>query len=460
MDTSLNALIKNEIDRLEARKRDKEIRLKVYAGQIYTDDYLINCFPIKYKKQERLQQLKQLLFFLASAYNISNVKINNGIYFTKDTFVKAGIKINNPQTMANWIRGLKNCGLIYVINNHYQFGHGNENFSKIYGFNQYGIVKSFLKEYKEYIEKRRPEAIPNSVVSLSKDVTAEVFTKKQEPVINSGLSKSNQNLIYNFDKSSLADFTKGTLDDFERMLNEYNSDKSEFNKKTLCLKCEGRKITGRAYSKYIATEKDLPLEGHFTDRTEWCKDNNLKYRYDIKAAVPRISHLLFTGEWKDPDYDFYSEMVKCSNMEMPREYMKKIHMRLRFGNSPEKSFYEFCYANKDVIRHRYPGGECYEHFLQNVRPGLLSDWRKLYKIVEDLEGSDHSSSVFYFESFLELYVVWKLKQMGITAYNIYDEFFYDKECDIASVIAEAANYMYRKIGEYNNGKHSFRVRSV
>ena len=67
---------------------------------------------------------------------------------------------------------------------------------------------------------------------------------------------------------------------------------------------------------------------------------------------------------------------------------------------------------------------------------------------EELEGKDHTSSVFYFESYLELYVVWKLKQMGITAYNIYDEFFYDKECDIASIIAEAANYMYNKVGTY------------
>lgn len=459
MDTSLNSLIKNEVDRLEARKRDKEIYLKMYAGQIYTDDYLISCFPIKYKKQERLQQLKQLLFFLASTYNISDVKNNNGIYFTKDTFSKAGIKISNPQTMTNWIQGLKNCGLIYVINNHYQFGHGDENFSKLYGFNQYGIVKSFSKEYKEYIEKHKSEIVPNSVVNLSKDITAEVFTKKQKSVINSGLSKFNQNLIYNFDKNILIDFTKGTLDEFEQMLNEYNSDKSEFNRKILRFKCEGRKITGRAYSKYIATEKDFPLEGYFTDRTEWCKDNNLKYRYDIKSAVPHISHLLFTGEWKNPDYDFYYEMARRFNTEMPRDYMKEIHMRLRFGNSPEKSFYEFCYANKDVIRQRYPNGERYEYFLQKVRPELLFDWRKLYKIVEDLEGSDHSSSVFYFESFLELYVVWKLKQMGITAYNIYDEFFYDKECDIVSVIAEAANYMYQKIGEYNE-KHGFRLRSV
>ena len=38
--------------------------------------------------------------------------------------------------------------------------------------------------------------------------------------------------------------------------------------------------------------------------------------------------------------------------------------------------------------------------------------------------------------------------MGITAYNIYDEFFYDKECDIASIIAEAANYMHNKVGTY------------
>jgi hypothetical protein len=65
----------------------------------------------------------------------------------------------------------------------------------------------------------------------------------------------------------------------------------------------------------------------------------------------------------------------------------------------------------------------------------------------------------YFESFLELYVVWRLKQLGITAYNIYDEFFYDKPYDIASIIEEGANYMYQKIRNYDD-RFNLRKRSI
>jgi hypothetical protein len=301
-----------------------------------------------------------------------------------------------------------------------------------------------------------------NLVDISKDIKVEVFDRKQKVQIRSAFAKFNQNLVYNFNKDSLVEFTKGTIDDFEKMLNEYNEGKNEFNKKVIRFKCDKNKISGRAYSQYIKTEKDDIENGYATDRTDWCKENNLAYRYDIKSAVPRISHLMHTGTWKNEDFDFYEYMSKRmsedSGMYLPRDYMKEIHMRLRFGQSPEKSFNDFCYSNRDLIRARYPSGDAYEMYLTNIRPNLLLDWRKLYNIVEELEGDDHSSAVFYFESFLELYVVWKLKQLGVTAYNIYDEFFYDKPYDIASIIEEGANYMYQKIRDYddrfNIGKRS------
>lgn len=426
--TELGILIENECNTLSARRRDRDV-FKLFGGQVYSDNHFISLFPLKYKVNERLAQLKELIFFLASTYNIDKVKKNRGIFFTKDTFEKAGIHISH-QMQSIWIEGMKRCGLIYVLNNRYKFNHGAENFSKLYGFDVYGVIKSFPTEYKEYIDKHKIETPPDSVVEISENITAEVFENKKDSKI----------------KDNITHFTKNTLKEFERMLQEYNEDKTEYNKKRFKFKCKGNKITGRAYSNYIATEKDDFYE---TDRTLWCKKNNLKYRYDIKSAVPRISHLMHTGEWKDADFDFYEEMSRRSGIGLSRNHMKEVHMRLRFSQSAEKSFSEFLYANSKIVKKRYYNCGNYDYFCQDVRPRLLNDWRKLYSIVEDLEGTDHSSAVFYFESFIELYVVWKLKQMGVTAYNIYDEFFYDKECDITSIIKEAANYLYEKIGEYN-----------
>ncbi len=437
----LSTLIQNEYEKDEKR-RENQLKFLAYQGQIYTDQYLIDNFPLKLKVKERLAQLKNLLFFLASTYNISDVKNNRGIFFTKNTFLKAGMDISGQQR-SNWIKGMKRCGLLYVVNNHYQFNHGDENFCKLYGLNQYGIIKSFPKEYQEYLETHKSVVNPDSVVKISDDILIDVFNKKEKQTVRGGLTASNEKPTEDYDKQKIVDFTKGTISDFKRMLDEYNEDKSEFNRKTLHFKCDGNKITGRAYSKYISTEKD---DFYATNRTVWCEQNGLKYRYDIKSAVPRISHLLATGEWKGPDFDFYQAMIDMSGLNFSRDYMKSVHMRLRFGKTPEKSFSEFCFSNSNLIKKHYPSGMPYEEWLSVVRPRIFEDWKKLFSICEQLEGSDHSSSVFYFESYLELYVVWKLKQMGVTAYNIYDEFFYDKECDISSIIAEAANYMYTKVG--------------
>lgn len=426
VNATLKLLIKNEI--ANDNKDYKKSNLIFYSGQIYDDNFIIDKFPLKYKVEDKLKQIKQLLFFLASTNNIDYVRNNKGIFFTKDTFIKSGINISNPQTMSNWIKGLKNCGIIYTLNNHYQFGHGLDNFSKLYGFNKEGIIKSFKYEYENYIKRNS-----SNIFNMSKDIKIET----DEPT-------------FFYDKNELNHFTKGTIKDFERMLDEYNEGKSNYNKKILHFKCKKNKITGRAYSNYIATEKDDPFNNIITDRTIWCKENNLSFRYDVTSMTSHISYLLKNGIWKNSNYDFYKEISDKSELGLSRDYMKKIYMRLKFGKSAEKSFYDFCYANKNIIRKRYNSKTLYDYYLNCVKPQLLYDWKKLYKIVETIEGNEHSSSVFYFESFLELYVVWKLKKLGITAYNIYDEFFYDKECDIESIIVEGANYMYKKIEEYEH----------
>ena len=182
----LNALIKNEYDK-DVERNKQRLEIMTYSGQIYTDDYLIEHFPLKLKVEERLKKLKELMFFLASSYNIGDVKQNHGIYFTKDTFLKAGLDISGMQ-QSNWIKGMKNCGIIYVINKHYQFGHGDENFCKLYGLNQLGIIKSFPHEYQKYLEEHEDKPTANTVVDIANNITVEVFNKKQKQTIDSSKS--------------------------------------------------------------------------------------------------------------------------------------------------------------------------------------------------------------------------------------------------------------------------------
>lgn len=432
MDSTLKTLISYDFKRREKSKK-LDFELSFYNGDIFTDKHIISEFPLKYKIEEKLQACKKLIFFLALNYNNTSVKKNRGIFFTPTTFEAAGLKGVSTRQQSNWIKGLINCGFLYTIDDKFYFGVKSK--SKIYGLNYVGIIKSFPEEFAEYNSIYRGVESPK-FISLSEYVTVDVLNDEHI---------SNNVIIDNFNKDALNEFTKGTLSDFILKLNEYNSDKNDFNKKIFKFKYKNNKITGRAYSRYISTRKD---EFFDTDRTEWKKENNLAYTYDIKSAVPRISHLLTTGEWKEPDFDFYSEMIKRANVNLLRDHIKSIHMRLRFGSTAKRSFNEFCFANKDFIKTNFKTREELSYFYNIIKPAMFIDWKKLYEIVEDLEGKDHSSAIFYFESYLELYVVWKLKQMGITAYNIYDEFFFDKECDIKSIIAEGANYVYERVKSF------------
>lgn len=448
-----------EDQRREQEKRDFETQIELYTGQLYTDEFLIQNFPLKLKIEERLKQLKTFMFFLASVYNIHDVKKNGGIFFTKDTFMRAGLDISGMQ-QSNWLKGMKNCGIIYVRNNHYQFGHGKNNFCKIYGLNQLGIIKSFPQEYQAYLEAHKDDIkTPDAVVNIANDIKAEVYeapirknaskkTSKRNP-FEKEIKKANEPTI----EQRIEEFTEGSVDDFTKKLQEYNVDKNDYTKKTFNFKIKGKnKITGRAYSKYIATRND---EFYETDRTVWCRENGLKYRYDIKSAVPRVSHLLTYGVWKDSSFDFYQEILdRCKDVYVGnRKSVKDLHMRMRFGKSAKKSFSEYCFAHSKNVK-KICAKTGYEYWYDVEKPHLEKQWEKIYQICEELEGTDHTSSVFYFESYIELYVVWKLKQMGITAYNIYDEFYYDKECDIEAIIKEAALYVYKKVEDYRNGKKS------
>ena len=448
----------------------RDFDLNTYNGIIFSDQYFISTIPIKYKQNEKLEKLHKLVFFLARNYNIGDVKSNNGaIFFTSDTFERAGLGKTSKMERSRWIADLEKSKVITCVNQKYHFG--GDSFSKLYIFNQIGIIKSYQNLYSEYLnncEKQNEKAsiplaenvsyslyvpslsIPSHIGNKLGDVPETAFTPIAK-VNDANLKISIPAAPTNSIMGEIRKYTHNTIDDFCQKLKEYNDGKKLYDTKRLKFNEGKTELSCRAYSSYIATKKEECADGSMmrTDRTLWRESHNLAYSFDIKSAVPRISHLLATGEWKDNNYDFYGELLKCcGNSIMSRENMKALHMRLRFGKNDVQSFNQFCFANRDYVKEHYPyGTESQDIWQEDVKPKMQKEWCSLYNYVEKLEGYDHSSVVFYFESYLELYVTWKLKQLGIECYNIYDEFFYDKPCDIESIIAEAANYVYHAYKE-------------
>ena len=391
---------------------DKKYRdMLYYDGQIYTDEYICQKFPLKYKKEEKLKDVHKLLMFLTHTYK-SATKKNGGFFFTQKTFEMAGVKCNNHVEMHRWIKGLINCGIVYCVNDFVRFN-SKQNISKLYHINDIGVIKSFTDEYFSYV-------MPASW--FKKDNVIEVLpnirikTKKNIPLKECDINVA----------------TKNTWKDFSSKLLEYNDGLDVFNQKRISIRIEDGHAIGRAYSPYISTRNDDKLLKE-TSRTLWKEKYNLKYQYDISSAVPRIAHLFTTGEWKDSSYDFYNEFIKMSGLNITRKEIKPLIFRFMFSKSKSKSYYNYLYSSKD---HLFDKSE-----------KSKKEWFKLYDTIEYFCGKNHSAEIFYFESYIELCVTLELKRKGINCYNVYDEFYFDKPCDIEKIIKEKALYVYNTINK-------------
>lgn len=431
-------------EKIELKKRLKYADVLLYNGEIYSDQTLIDNFPIKYKKTERVAQIKKVLFFLAMVCGISDIRKNLGVYFTLDTFRRAGYGDISGANMHNFLKGLKNCGIIWVVNNHYQFGHKDgSDFSKLYGINACGIINSWKEEFQEYCDSysyEAPKKTGSRVIEINgQNEKIDLYTEKNKKTVF-GKITTVENYTDETIENKIKKFTRNTSQIFAEMRDEYNKGKNKSLQKTMSYKVTLNKITARAYSDYIKTRNITNVEA--ISRDKWKKDNNIKFSYDIKACVPRVSHLLLTGEWMPSEYDFYQDAADHLDIKINREHIKSLHMHIRFGKTNNGSFNKYIWGNHREIYKE----ESYMNAVYIRNKYFNTIWDPLYKFCEAFEGKDHSADIFYWESLLEMKVLHSLMQQGITAYNVYDCFYLKKEVDnsfIEEEIEKAAMWVYK-----------------
>jgi hypothetical protein len=91
--------------------------------------------------------------------------------------------------------------------------------------------------------------------------------------------------------------------------------------------------------------------------------------YDIKSEIPRVNYLFHTGIWKDDDYDFYTEIIKDTEMlkytgdEIERgtagtkyynDSMKQLFMRIYFGRGSDlQSYNAYIIEKKSRLENEY-----------------------------------------------------------------------------------------------------------
>jgi len=234
--------------------------------------------------------------------------------------------------------------------------------------------------------------------------------------------------------------------------------------------------TGRPYSYFCSTGNDN--KKHKDTSIELRKDflkriglGDYFEVYDIKSEVPRLNWLFHTGEWKNDNYDFYTEIIKYAGLydkifiediyisrgenkfNHYNDSMKQLFMRIYFGKGSDKQSYN---GYIQEIKERNKRNNLLD------KQGKLSDldlidimnknkdtisfkiWERLCNSTRTICGAPIGNLIFWFTFFLETEVKIELLQRGKKVYNVYDGFYYNKDIkdEIRKLIKEKANYIY------------------
>lgn len=245
--------------------------------------------------------------------------------------------------------------------------------------------------------------------------------------------------------------SKGSYIYFQKLLNEYNTDKDDFTRKELNLNVSKKSISTRAYSRYCKTSKK---DG---TRQKFIEDYNVPCQQDVTSMIPNLLRFLKAGDvfTTQDAYTKIQNSLKKEGFTLSRKEIKSVFLRTIFS----KSLSQFLCSIETMLAEKYKddvNNTNYYPFIKswsrNSKVGhyISSDWRstaegqkqralysKLYSIIDKEYGTKQSSFMFFWESLLETIVTISLKRKGITCYNVYDNFISDKEFDLLPELQSA-----------------------
>jgi hypothetical protein len=222
--------------------------------------------------------------------------------------------------------------------------------------------------------------------------------------------------------------------------------------------------TGRPYSYFCSTGNDnkkhkdpsLELRSQFLKRIGLPDYYEV---YDIKSEVPRVNWLFHTGEWKEDSYDFYTEIVKDTEMMKYTDWaiergetkytkyedsMKQIFMRIYFGKgSDHQSFNGWL---DDKLKRL--GNDWMKYWIQEENGFEINYdiWSLVCDSTRKIVGPSIGNLVFWFSFFIETEVKIELLERGKKVYNVYDGFYYKEDIknEIVEILESKSKYVYNK----------------
>jgi hypothetical protein len=195
--------------------------------------------------------------------------------------------------------------------------------------------------------------------------------------------------------------------------NRYPCEKIFFNEKIIIDKPNVYyriKKSVRATSRFCNSSKTL--------RPAIVKLLNLRYEYDIPAAVPAMFRLLNFGEF-DTSKNIRQMIIDQTNLNrlITEKQLKQILYRLIFAKSFEQSH---ALISRQFLLRKYPDDV----------PNMLPHWKTLYDATHSIIGdTSMQSEIFKYESLLELRTVLALREQRYHTSNIYDCFYSEAPVD-------------------------------
>ena len=423
-----------------------------------TKEITFNSFniPQVHKQSSLKEQLSKVLAF---------IDFNKQRRFSDGVTVMP-IATTNKRLISIWgssmnvsraIKFMCNIGLLAEYDNRYQFNayYNKDNKSKQYAYNY--ETEQRIKEYCSNNNINKYRIINTTIVNIfavkniSFEHTEVRFSSKLHLLkpdnwscaefenYLTGCLYENYSQLKHYQE--LADKINETFyaDDYDRQIRfKPNFTWNKGNKAVT-------KIGIRATNSLVSAKKEH-------DDNVLCKDDvlnryGLKYEFDVKSSVPRITYALNNGVWLNNNIDLYQIMYNkfiklCPSEQLEwndetRKIFKSFHMNGYFDTEAKLSAH---LKRQVAMKVKYNKEEW------NDLEYVMKSYRE--SIIQTVGELKYDSEVFFHESCIYMDVTYELLSRGINVWQQYDCWYTDKE------VADVEQIVRQNVSKYINNNNN------
>lgn len=371
----------------------------------------------------------------------------------------------SSMNVSNAIKFMINAGLLAEYDESYQFNayYNKDNRSKLYAYKY--ETEQQIKEYCKTNNINKYQIINTTIVKtfVVKDISfehAEVrFSSKLHLLKPDNWSCAEfenylTGILYvNYPQlkhyQELADRINETYysDDYDRQIRfKPNFTWNKGNKAVT-------KIGIRATNALVSAKKehnDDDLNNNILYKDEVINRYGLKYEFDVKSSVPRLTYALNKGVWLDNDIDLYEIMYKkftklCPSEQLQwndetRNIFKSFHMNGYFDTEAKLSAHLKRQVSMKVKYNKEEWSDL-DYVMKSYRESI-------FQTVGELK---YDSEVFFHESCIYLDVTNELLSRGYKVWQQYDCWYTDKEvANIKQIVEQSVNRYINRSNNNNN----------